>query len=120
MRPILPVLSLVLTAGTASADVTVSLPLGIGAMDSVTSQTYACSDGRGFDVQYVNAGKNALAVMDIDGEYRVFVNVVAGSGAKYVSGADVWWTKGDTATVENTLDDSGLLECQAQNTAPSE
>lgn len=120
MRIMLPTLSLALMAGAASAEVTVSIPLRIDAMDSVMSQTYSCSDGRGFDVQYVNAGANALAIMDINDETRVFVNVVAGSGAKYVSGADVWWTKGDTATMENTLTDGGLLDCQAQNTAQSE
>ncbi len=120
MRLILPTLSLALIAGAASADVTVSIPIHIGAMDSVMSQTYSCSDGRAFDVQYVNAGANALAIMDVGDEYRVFVNVVAGSGAKYVSGSDVWWTKGDTATMENTLNDSGLLDCQAQDTPPSE
>jgi len=120
MRLILPTLSLALIAGTAGADVTLSIPLQISAMDSVMSQTYTCSDGRAFDVQYVNAGANALAIMDLDDEHRIFVNVVAGSGAKYVSGSHVWWTKGDTATMENTLNDSGLLDCQSQDTPPSE
>lgn len=120
MRIMLPTLSLALIAGAASADVTLSIPLRIGAMDSVMSQTYSCSDGNALYVQYVNAGSNTLAIMNNNDEYRIFVNVVAGSGAKYVSGANVWWTKGDTATMENTLNDSGLLDCQAQNTAPSE
>jgi membrane-bound inhibitor of C-type lysozyme len=120
MRIMLSTLSLALVAGAASADVTVSIPLRIDMMDSVMSQTYSCSDGRVFDVQYVNAGANAFAIMDVDDAHRIFVNVVAGSGAKYVSGADVWWTKGDTATMENTLTDSGLLDCQAQKNPLSE
>ena len=112
-------IALLATASAATAQTTLSIPLKIGAADSVLSQTYACGDAEDFAVQYVNSGANALAIMQIDGEERIFVNVVSASGAKYVSGADVWWTKGDTATWENEMKAGSLQTCTAQDTPPS-
>lgn len=113
-------LAMFAAAGTASADVTLSVPLRIGTADSVLSQTYACRDAVAFSVQYVNAGANALAILPIDGEERIFVNVVSGSGARYVSGAHVWWTKGDAATLENEMKEGSLQDCRSQDTPPPE
>lgn len=120
MRASLLAITMVASATAASAQVTVSIPLTIGAMDSVLSQTYACGDAEAFVVQYVNAGANSLAILPIDGEARVFVNVVSASGAKYVSGADVWWTRGDTATLENEMTEGSLQECKSQDSPPSD
>ena len=106
------------SASAAVAQATLSIPLKIGTTDSVLSQTYACGDAEAFAVQYVNAGANALAILPVDGEERLFVNVVAASGAKYVSGAHVWWTKGDTATLENEMEAGSLQECKSQDAAP--
>lgn len=100
-------------ATAASAQATLSIPLTLGATGSVQAQSYSCEDGQAFSVQYVNAGANALALLPIDGEDRIFVNVVAASGARYVSGAHVWWTKGDTATLEYQMDDSRIT-CTSQ------
>lgn len=122
MRNIFTTFAVVLVAGIANAaagaDVTVSIPLDIGAMDSVTSHRYSCGDGQDFAVQYVNAGANALAILSVDGEERIFVNVVSASGARYASGAYVWWTKGDTATLQNEMLEGGDLECQSQDAPP--
>ena len=52
--------------------------------------------------------------MDVNLDDRVFVNVVSASGARYVSGSYVWWSKGDTATLENELENGSILTCQAQ------
>ncbi|SMX48799.1 MliC family protein [Maliponia aquimaris] len=106
------------TAGAASAQATLSIPLERGTSDSVLSQIYACGDGGAFSVQYVNAGANALAILPIDGEDRIFVNVVSASGARYVSGAYVWWTKGDTATLENELSEGSLQDCRSPEALP--
>ncbi len=108
-------IAMVASAGAASAQATLSIPLAIGTADSVLSQTYACGDAEAFDVQYVNAGANALAILPVDGEERIFVNVVSASGAKYVSGAYVWWTKGDTATLENEMTQGSLQDCKSQD-----
>lgn len=112
--------ALLATTGAAAAQATLSIPLKAGAGDSVLSQTYSCGDGEAFSVQYVNAGPNSLAIFPIDGEERIFVNVVSASGAKYVSGAHVWWTKGDTATLENEIGAGSMADCHAQAAPPSE
>ncbi|WP_108485120.1 MliC family protein [Oceaniglobus ichthyenteri] len=112
MRTILFTLALCGGATAAAADLSLSLPLG--ALDSVSGQTYACEGGESFTVQYVNSGANSLAILPIDGETRIFVNVVSGSGARYASGADIWWSKGDTATLENEMTEGSLQNCEAQ------
>lgn len=120
MRISILAITLLATASAAAAQTTLSIPLEIGAADSVLSHTYSCGDAETFAVQYVNSGANALAIMQIDGKDRIFVNVVSASGAKYVSGADVWWTKGDTATRENEMAEGSLQTCTAQDAPPSE
>lgn len=119
MRISILAIAVLATASAATAQTTLSIPLKIGAADSVMSQTYTCGEADAFAVQYVNSGANALAIIQIDGEERLFVNVVSASGAKYVSGADVWWTKGDTATRENEMTTDSLQTCTAQETVPS-
>lgn len=112
MRIALSALFLLAGAGVASAQANLSVTLTPGSLDNVQSLSYACGEGQSaMPVQYVNAGANALAILPIDGEQRIFVNVVSGSGAKYVSGAHVWWTKGDSATLENEMEEGSSIEC---------
>lgn len=120
MRISLLALAMFACAGAAAAEATLSIPLKSGTTDSVESVTYSCGDGEAFSVQYVNAGANALAIFPIDGEDRIFVNVVSASGARYASGAYVWWTKGDTATLENEMEEGSIEDCHSQDTPPSE
>lgn len=120
MRTSLLALASLAIAGTATADVALSIPVDLGTNGSVQALSYACGEDETFAVQYVNTDANTLAIVPVDGEDRIFVNVVSGSGAKYVAGAHVWWTKGDTATLENTLEDASVKECQAQDSAASE
>lgn len=114
MRISILALTIFATAGSVAADVALSIPLESGTLDSVQSETYSCGDGEPFAVQYVNSGANALAILPIDGEDRIFVNVVSASGAKYASGADVWWTKGETATLENEMEEGSLQNCRSK------
>ncbi len=118
MRTSLLALAIVATAGAAAAEASLFIPLKIGPTDSVQSQSYSCGNGEPFSVQYVNAGANALAIFPIDGEDRIFVNMVSASGARYASGAYVWWTKGDTATLENEMEDGSIKDCQSQDASP--
>lgn len=99
----------------ASAEAVFSLQLGTEGRSTIISATYSCADGEPFAVQYVNAGANTLALLPIDGQERVFVNVVSGSGARYVSGQYVWWSRGDTATLENELEEGSLTECVSED-----
>ena len=101
------------TAVIARVSNVLSVALPLGPMDDVQTETYACGDGEVLSVQYINAGANSLAIVPIDGEDRIFVNVLSASGARYVSGADVWWSKGDTAILENTLEDDSR-DCAAR------
>lgn len=120
MRITLVALASLAVTGTAAAEVALSIPLDLGRNGSIHAMSYTCGDGDELSVQYVNTDANTLAIVPINGEGRIFVNVVSGSGARYVSGAHVWSTKGDTATLENTLEEESVAECQAQDVAPSE
>lgn len=60
---------------------------------------YDCGAAGRRKVTYVNAEGNALAILHVDGSRRIFVNVASGSGARYVSGIYVWWTKGREASL---------------------
>lgn len=102
-------------SGATQADVSLSIPLQTGATSTVTTATYSCAGGEPFQVQYVNAGANALALLPIDGEDRIFVNVVSGSGARYASGQYIWWSKGADATLENELEEGSLKDCVSKD-----
>ncbi|MAS14446.1 MAG: hypothetical protein CMH69_14200 [Nitratireductor sp.] len=95
---------LMFPGGAVAADSFVSVELG--PVSSLHSERYFCGAATPFEVQYATVGPTALAIIPVDGEPRVFVNVVAASGARYVSGAYTWWTKGDSATLSNQIDDS--------------
>lgn len=101
-------------AKPALAELALTIPLD-RADASVISASHSCAGGEPFTVRYVNSGANALALLPVDGEERIFVNTVSGSGARYVSGELVWWTKGADATLENTLEEGSLKECPAQD-----
>lgn len=115
MRTSILALSMLFAGNAAMAEVHLSIPLGIDGAGSLKSETYVCEKGEPFTVQYVNSGSNALAIVPIDGEKRIFVNVISGSGAKYASGSHVWWTKGDMATLENEMEAGSAENCQVQD-----
>lgn len=98
-------LSAVLFSGAAGADgVTVSLPLDLGADGAVTTVQYQCGEAERA-VTYINTATTGLALLNIDGQPLVFVNVVSASGARYVSGAYEWWSKGNEARLESVAAD---------------
>ncbi|MBC8130635.1 MAG: MliC family protein [Rhizobiaceae bacterium] len=59
------------------------------------SVSYSCRSGQSLSVDYYNLPESSLAVLSVAGAPRVFVAVLAASGAKYVSGPHVWWTRGN-------------------------
>ncbi len=95
----------------ALAGATVSLPLEMGPEDTIMSVRYSCADGTELVVQYINSRANALAIMQLAGEDLIFVNVIAGSGARYVSGAREWWTKGDEGSLRNKMSGADAVTC---------
>ncbi|WP_165787050.1 MliC family protein [Pseudohalioglobus lutimaris] len=107
-------LTLCACAGAASAGITISFPLKTGSTDKVNSASYLCEEGEPLSVQYVNSGVNSLAFLTIEGEERAFVNVISGSGARYVSGQYVWWVKGSNATLANDMVEDSMKNCRLQ------
>lgn len=101
------------SAALANASLSVTLDLDVD--DEVLSSHYVCDADHRIAVHYVNAGANNLALIPVDGDQRVFVNVISGSGARYVSGQYEWWSKGDMATLSNLTGNTAALECQAED-----
>ncbi|MDY8109016.1 MliC family protein [Fulvimarina sp. 2208YS6-2-32] len=63
------------------------------------SVTYACrasedAEPNRITVDYINLPHSNLAIVPVDGHPTLFASVVSASGARYVSGAKVWWTRG--------------------------
>ncbi|HHX90801.1 MAG TPA: hypothetical protein GX700_13735 [Paracoccus sp.] len=111
MRLKLLALAGVTIAANAQAEAIITIPLPVGEAGSISSQNYSCGDGTVFSVQYVNAGANMLAILPVDGDMRVFVNVLSASGARYASGTHIWWSKRDGATLEDELVEGSMVEC---------
>ncbi len=99
-------------AAPAVAQVAITLPLDADAR--VESVRYVCggADQTPFTVQYVNAGADHLAVIPLGQDARIFVNVIAASGARYVAGEYEWWVKGDSATLTNQMDAAASRDCK--------
>ncbi len=106
-------------ASPAFAEAALSLSLDMGQEAQIISAQYSCDGGAPFDVQYINTEANILAVIPIDGQGRVFVNVISGSGARYVSGIYEWWSKGDDATLTDQTAPQDARNC-AVVPAPSQ
>ena len=111
MRIKLLALALAAIGANAQAEAIITIPLPVGEAGSIGSQSYSCGDGAVFLVQYVNAGANMLAILPVDGDMRIFVNVLSASGARYASGTHIWWSKGDGATLEDEIVEGSMVEC---------
>ena len=80
-----------------AGDLTVSLP----DVPKVGSQVvrYQCPPSASntglprspFDVTYLNAGDNRLAVIELHGKKLIFVTVGSGTSTRFVSGPYSWW-----------------------------
>ena len=114
------VLALAALSSPAFAQATLSIPLQTGADSSIVSTRYSCDGGEAFPVQYINTDTNNLALLPVDGEDRVFVNVISGSGARYVSGQYEWWSKGETATLSNEMEDTTQDCTEVATDAPAQ
>lgn len=68
-------------------------------------------------MRYILLTVSVLAAGPVDGEERIFVNVVSASGARYASGAHVWWSKGDSATLEHTIEGT-VRDCTRDDEGP--
>lgn len=108
-----------LPAAAIEAQLQMVFTLPDGAQHDVV--TYQC-DGQDepWTVSYINAHPNFLALVPVEGETRVFVNVISGSGARYASGEYIWWSRGNDASFYNEMSDTDepLFECHAAEDIP--
>ncbi|WP_170167128.1 MliC family protein [Paracoccus methylarcula] len=102
-----------LIAFPLSAEPMLSIPLPISGESNILPVEYDCGEGESLRVTYVNAGENQLAILPVDGVERVFVNVIAASGARYVAGEYEWWSKGDMASFTDLAEDGSRRECRS-------
>ncbi|MEP7241373.1 MAG: MliC family protein [Devosia sp.] len=125
MKPILCAVVACLLASPALADATLGVGLNITGDAEVKRVTYDCDHHDPISVQYLNAAPNFLAVVPVESDGAttavVFVNVISGSGAKYVAAQYEWWTKGPEATLHDVtegLDAAPVLSCTEQVDTP--
>ena len=102
------------------AGVNVGTVIALDGVSSTEVHTYECGAQGNIEVSYVNAGQNYLAILRIEDEDRIFAGVIAGSGARYVSGQYEWWTKGTDATLTDTTlqGDAATTTCTQTNDIP--
>lgn len=112
---------LVALAAPARADVTFSTGLGVTGDAEIKTVKYDCEHHDPVTVQYLNAAPNFLALVPVKEGTLAFVNVISGSGAKYVAGKYEWWTKGNDATLHDVtegLDAAPVLTCSEEVDTP--
>jgi membrane-bound inhibitor of C-type lysozyme len=106
--------------GTLAASQAFAVPLTVPPIQVSTTNTirYVCHGGKVLSVHYMNT-KNAqsFALLSVAGRRLLFVNVLSGSGAKYVADHYTWWTKGPQGTLsDDTADPNApplLADCKA-------
>ncbi len=113
LRPSLIAASIAL-ASPALAAVELNVGINLSGDVQIVTTIYGCGAEEPLTVRYINAQPNFFAIIPIDGQDIVFVNVISGSGAKYVSAQYEWWNKGADATLHDVtegLDAAPVLTC---------
>jgi membrane-bound inhibitor of C-type lysozyme len=114
---------LIAACGLVVAHGAFAMPLTVPQIQTASSQTtrYVCQDGKRIAVEYTNTRNHqSFAALTVDGRKLLFVNVMSGSGARYVADRYTWWTKGPEANLydETAAKDAPplLANCQARGT----
>jgi len=107
-----PLVALLLLSGTAAASATtVTIDLPGEETPQTEKVSYACGD-KTVAATYINTTGNQFAVLELGDATVVVVTVMSGSGARYVGQHYEWWTKGDTATLTDLMQDPQKpIEC---------
>ena len=106
--------SLLVASSPALAAVDLNVGINLSGDVQIVTTIYGCGGEEPVTVRYINAAPNFFAIIPIEGVDIVFVNVLSGSGAKYVSGQYEWWNKGADATLHDVtegLDAAPVLTC---------
>jgi len=92
-----------LPAGAVETSMQLVLELeGNAQRDVITYQCEGIEDP--MVVEYINAHPIFLAIVPIEGENLIFVNVISASGARYVSAQYEWWSRGNEAFFTDSMD----------------
>jgi membrane-bound inhibitor of C-type lysozyme len=80
---------------------------------------YVCDGGKTITTNYLNARNGqGFALLRIKGKTMLFVDTLSASGARYIAGHYVWWTKGPTATLYDEMAEENapplLANCQSR------
>ena len=114
--------TLLLAATPALAAVDLNVGINLSGDVQIVTAVYGCGEGtEPLTVKYINAEPNFFAIVPIEGEDVVLVNVVSASGAKYVSSVWEWWNKGSDASLHNVtegLDAAPVLTCSENVQTP--
>jgi membrane-bound inhibitor of C-type lysozyme len=113
---------LFIAASPALAAVDLNVGINLSGDVQIITAVYGCGEGtEPLTVKYINAAPNFFAIVPVEGQDVVFVNVVSASGAKYVSGVYEWWNKGADASLHNVtegLDAAPVLTCSENVQTP--
>lgn len=100
-------------------------PLGVAGIDIATRSRvhYTCDGGKTITARYLNARNGqGFALLRIGGKTMLFVDTLSASGARYVAGRYVWWTKGPSATLYDGMTGDNappmLANCQSRQALP--
>ena len=122
LKPIALAATLLLGASPALAAVDLNVGINLSGDVQIVTAVYGCGEQmEPLPVKYINAQPNFLAIVPIEGEDVVMVNVISASGAKYVSGVWEWWNKGNEGTLHNVtegLDAAPVLSCSENVQTP--
>jgi membrane-bound inhibitor of C-type lysozyme len=114
--------SLLFAASPALSAVDLNVGINLSGDVQIVTTVYGCGEGtEPLTVKYINAAPNFFAILPIEGEDVVFVNVISASGAKYVAAQYEWWNKGSDATLHNVtegLDAAPVLTCSENVQTP--
>lgn len=100
-------------------DVSAQVVLNIGGDFEQRVVQYQCEGLDPFQVKFINAEPNYLAIVPIGPQLLVFVSVVSADGVRYVSGQYEFWTKGSTATLTDfTAQPKKSADCDEINDTP--
>lgn len=110
MRAICSIALVSLAVPALAEPLTIDLPDGPTDRHTVA---YSCTGNKKITAEYINAGDNSLALVDLGNGPVLMVSVLAGSGAKYVGRQYEWWTKGSDANLTDLTQgpDAQPLSC---------
>ncbi|QYX57819.1 MliC family protein [Roseovarius sp. SCSIO 43702] len=83
----------------------------LGGEVETTTMRYDCGEGGPIKARYLNGETSSIAIVPIDGEDRLLVNVLSASGARYVAGVYEWWTKAESAMLSDLTEPGAITTC---------